>query len=277
MIRHLAKGVKHLFGLHRPGRILPVFRDDILLASYPQSGCTALQFLLANLFHPDREVNFDNLRQVVLDVDVSTKRDFDRSPRPRIMNTHSGFDARYRRVIYLVRDPRDVAQSRYETLRKLRKIDDQLSIADFIDRFLAGRDVKERAPQDDSGSWGENVGSWMAVRFSHPGFLWLRYEDLVADAERELKRVADFLGLPTDPKKISQAIERSSLAPLVDKRNELPEAQVASIEAAWGDIMACLGYKLTTRDPGDALKSSLIALLMSDGRGKTGTGNGNRP
>jgi len=33
------------------------------------------------------------------------------------------------------------------------------------------------------------------------------------------------------------------------------------IEAAWGDIMACLGYELVTRDARAALDASLIGML----------------
>jgi hypothetical protein len=52
-------------------------------------------------------------------------------------------------------------------------------------------------------------------------------------------------------------------------RNDLPEPQIARIETAWGDIMACLGYELVTRDSRSALKSSLIGLLAA---GVTGAG-----
>src|ERR1700691_1470587 len=96
-IRYLVSGVKHALGLHRLGRRLPVRPDDILLASYPQSGNTWLRFLIANLVHPNQAVDLGNLHQLVLDPDVSVKRDFDRAPRPRIVKTHGSFDPRYRR------------------------------------------------------------------------------------------------------------------------------------------------------------------------------------
>src|SRR5450631_2843753 len=111
MIRYLTSGAKHAFGLHRPGRRLPVQADDILLASYPQSGDVWAQFLSANLIAPDAEVSVDNVHELVLDFDLSTKRDFDRAPRPRFIKSYSSFDPRYRRVIYVVRDPRDVADT----------------------------------------------------------------------------------------------------------------------------------------------------------------------
>jgi hypothetical protein len=273
--------MKHAFGLHRPGRRLPVRPDDILLASYPQSGNTWLRFLIANLLHPDREVSFGNLHQLILDPDVTVKRDFDRAQRPRIITSEGSFDPRYRRIIYLVRDPRDVVLSQYHNLRQLGRIEDQFRLEAFVERFLTGELNRHL------GSWGENAGSWLATRSHHPGFLLLRYEDLVSGTARELTRVAEFVGLQSTPERIALATERSSaqlregekkrgqsampFLPSANSgswRNDLREPQIARIETAWGDIMACLGYELVTRDPGSAIKSSLIDLLVGAAGGK---------
>jgi hypothetical protein len=272
MIRYLVAGMQHAIGLHRPGRRLPVRPDDILLASYPTSGNTWTRFLLANLAHPDLEVGFGNVHRLVLDPEVTVQRDFDRAPRPRIIKTHSGFDPRYRRVIYLVCDPRDVALSQYQSLRREGRIGDEYPMADFIERFLTGEFTR------DLGSWGESVGSWLATRCGDPGFLLLRYEDLLADTPRELTRVADFAGMPATPERISQAVERSGRQeiPFVSSaksggwRSHLPEPQAARIEAAWGGVMACIGYELATRTARNALESSLLGLLAAGVASGTG-------
>src|SRR6266536_2590055 len=157
MIRYVVVGVKRAFGFQVPGRRLAVLPDDILLASYPKSGNTWTRFLIANLVFPDQTVDFGNLHQFVLDPAVTPQRDFRRAPRPRIVKTHGSFDPRYRRVICVVRDPRDVALSQYHYLRKLRKIDDKFPLDSFIDQFLAGQLKREL------GSWVENVCSWFAA------------------------------------------------------------------------------------------------------------------
>jgi Sulfotransferase domain len=293
MSQYLMAGIRHAFGLHRPGKRVRVFPDDILIASYPKSGNTWTRFLVANLVFPDREVGFDNLHRLILDPNVSTQREFVRAARPRIVKTHESFDPRYRRVICIVRDPRDVAVSQYHYLRKLRRIDDEYPVDQFIGQFLAG-DLKR-----NPGSWGENVGSWLAARWRQPGFLLLRYEDLLADTARGLARIAAFGGFPADPERIAQAVERSSADKMRESekkqgqrsmlikgsrsdipfvraaksggwRTGLPEAQVARIEATWGDIMACLGYELVTRSPQSAFDSSLIALLTAGAAARAG-------
>jgi hypothetical protein len=122
---------------------------------------------------------------------------------------------------------------------------------------------------------------------------------MLADTARQLTRMADFAGLPATPERISQAVERSSAdrmresakklgqgsmsikgrrpdLPLVSSaksggwRSDLPETQVARIEAAWGDIMACLGYELVTRAARHARDSSLIGLLAAGVASRTG-------
>ena len=109
-----------------------------------------------------------------------------------------------------------------------------------------------------------------------PRFLLLRYEDLVADTPRELRKIVAFLGLTATEEQIAQAVERSSADRMrkleqaqADKnglfrgsrkdlsfvraagsggwRSDLPAPQVARIEAAWGHLMQHLGYELTTQ------------------------------
>jgi hypothetical protein len=265
VIRYLTAGFQHAFGLHRPGRKLPVLPDDILLASYPNSGNTWMRFLIANLLHPDQSVDSNKLPKLIVDPDVTVKRDIDRVPRPRIVKTHSSFDPRYRRVIYLVRDPRDVAISRYRSLGRSGRIPADLPLETFLEPFLNSELDRY------TGSWGENVGSWLAARSGYTGFLLIRYEDMVADTPRELVRIAKFVGWPNTPARISQAVERSfahkSARPESAQpsgwRSELTVSQVARIEAAWGDIMTCLGYELVSHPSQSPHEPRLISSLAS--------------
>jgi hypothetical protein len=103
----------------------------------------------------------------------------------------------------------------------------------------------------------------------------LRYEDLIADAARELRKVVDFLALSATPEQIAQAVERSSADRMrqLEKgpvqhslfkgtrndlsfvraagsggwRKDLPAPQVARIEAAWGHLMQHLRYELSSQ------------------------------
>ena len=270
-IKHLIAGVKRGLGLHQPGRSLLVLPDDVFLVSYPKSGNTWARFLFANLFHPEQSINFANLPRLIPDFNGGgTKRDFDRMARPRMIKSHGCFDPRYPRVIYIVRDPRDVAVSQYHYHRKRRKIEDDLPIERFVARFLTGESW-------DNASWGQNVLTWVGIREGDPRFLLLRYEDMIADTSRELRKVTAFLGLDVTDEQIARAVERSSAGKMrkmeqeqSDKsgltkgsrkdlafvrtasaggwRSELPSPLVARIETAWAPLMRHLGYELMTQD-----------------------------
>jgi estrone sulfotransferase len=269
MIKHLIAGVQRGLGLHRPGRSLLILPDDIFLVSFPKSGNTWTRFLLANLRFPEEPATWANINRLIPDPTGTAKRDFDRMRRPRIIKSHECFDPRYPRVVYIVRDPRDVVLSQYHYHRKIRKLDDESPLEQFVTRFLAG----ETCPH---GSWGQNIATWLYTSEDSSRFLLLRYEDLVADTARELTKVAAFLQLSAGPKQIAQAVERSSADRMrqlekkqTDKnelvkgsrkdlsfvraagsggwRSELPAAMVARIEAAWGPVMQRLGYELSTQ------------------------------
>ncbi len=273
MIRRLIAGTKRAFGLHRPGRNLEVFPDDVFLVSYPKSGNTWTRFLIANLLYPERHPDFGNINELIPDPEALSKRRLARLHRPRIIKSHQYFDPRYPRVIYVVRDPRDVVLSRYHFHRKRRLIADESPLDPFVSQFLADTG-------SPYGSWRENVASWLATRHGSDSFLLLRYEDMVAHTEQELAKVAVFLGVSADSQRLAQAVQSSSadtmrkLEKVQDGRwsttkdtrkdvpfvraaksgnwkSDMPESSVAMIEAAWGPLMTRLGYDLVS-NRGDA-------------------------
>jgi hypothetical protein len=285
MTKRLVAGIRRGLGLHRPGRSLLILPDDIFLVSFPKSGNTWTRFLLANLRFPDEPATWANIDRLIPDPTGTAKKDFDRMPRPRIIKSHECFDPRYPRVIYIVRDPRDVVVSQYHYHRKIRKIEDDSPIETFVTRFLAGQTCPH-------GSWGQNIATWLYTSEGDPRFLLLRYEDLVADTARELSKVVDFLHLSAGPEQIAQAVERSS----ADRMRELEKAQkdknglfkgsrsdmsfvraagsggwrtglpapmVAKIEAAWGPLMRHLGYELSTRSASDAREYASLGVASS--------------
>jgi hypothetical protein len=254
----------YLLGTDIAGRNLKVYPDDTFIASYPRSGNTWTRFLIANLIHPQQPVTFANIETIIPDATALSSRELKRVPRPRLIKTHEYFEPRYRKVIYLVRDPRDVVLSLYNFRRKYRSVDDSYPLEQYVaERFIPG---------DLDVSWGEHVGSWLGTRMNHPGFLLVRYEDLLQDPTRELNRLAGFLAVAANAEALAQAIERSSANRLrrLEKveheawvttkgkradvpfiadavagtwKQKLPESSVALIESAWGHLMNSLGYE----------------------------------
>src|SRR5579859_8166001 len=112
------------------GRGLTVYADDTFLVSFPRSGNTWTRFLVCNLVNPDSPVDFAHLESRIPEIYDTTDRDLRAFTRPRIIKSHECFDPRYRKIIYIVRDPRDVVISYYEFQLKRRVISDECSLAD---------------------------------------------------------------------------------------------------------------------------------------------------
>src|SRR5437868_9727768 len=113
MIETLKVRWKILTGRLPAGRNLKVLTDDVFVVSYPRSGNTWTRFLIANLISPEDPATFANIEQKLPDIYRHSQRQLLQSPRPRMLKSHEAFDSRYKKVIYIVRDPRDVSVSGY--------------------------------------------------------------------------------------------------------------------------------------------------------------------
>jgi Sulfotransferase domain len=255
-------------GLNKAGRQLTVFPDDVFIVSYPRSGNTWTRFLIGNLLNPDNPVTFANVESRVPEIYFFSDRQLRTLARPRILKSHEYFDPRYKRIIYLVRDPRDVAVSLYHYSIKRRNVPDAYPLEEFVPRFIQGEFF------EDCGTWQEHVLSWRATRNEKSGFLFLRYEDLLADPQQELARIASALQIESAPEKLTRAVELSSAGHMrsLEKKHStewqltkdtrqdvsfvgearaggwqgrLPSASVREIEQAWGATMEDLGYQLS--------------------------------
>ncbi|MGF1591838.1 MAG: sulfotransferase domain-containing protein [Kiloniellaceae bacterium] len=174
-------------------------------------------------------------------------------------------------VIYIVRDPRDVAISAADHYG--------LTIAQAIemmaDKTSRGRGMAGNTVHELMGGWSDHVRSWL--RWKHSPILVLRYEDMLADALGQLGMVARKLGITQDDARIRRAVEFSSFKTLqkqeaesgfIEKsvhsqrffrsgcaggwRDTLTPAQAAAIERAHAEQMRRFGYL----PPADRQKAS---------------------
>lgn len=260
--------MKMVLGKKPAGRGLTIFPDDIFLVGYFRSGSTWSRFLFGNYIWQDREVTFANVNELVPSIYALPDRVLRKSP--RILKSHEYFDPRYPRVIYIVRDPRDVAVSYYFYNLKVRVLPDGYPIDEFVKQFVQ---VKTVEYANRVGSWEENVMSWIRMRQGSRNFCLVRYEDLLVDPVREVKRASSLLKVEPTPERIDRAIRLSSAQhmrsleksqwkkwittkntrsdiPFVREaksggwRDRLSDESVKTIEAAWGSSMRYLGYEL---------------------------------
>ena len=280
---------KVLAGTQVAGRNLTVFSDDVFIVSYPRSGNTWTRFLIGNLLYQDDPITFSNVESRIPEIYFNPDHEMRRLPRPRILKSHECFQPRYRQIIYIVRDPRDVCVSNYHHNVKAGNIPDNYPMDEFVPRFL-------QAEFDTQfGSWADNVGSWLAMRENSESFLLLHYEDVKQDATRELTKVANFLhhfsfrNIEATPERLARAIALSTPERMRELEKQeskdwalteitrqdkpfvrtataggwksvLSKEAVALLEGELGNLMRKLGYSMTGENSASEAAHSVVSL-----------------
>lgn len=275
ILRALAQVGRVVTGRQIAGRNLTVFPDDVFVTSYPRSGNTWTRFLISNLVYQDEPTTFANIEQRIPEIYFNSDHRMRSLARPRVLKSHECFQPNYPRVIYIVRDPRDVAVSFYHHNVKAGNIPDDYPMDAFIPRFIAAEFDRKW------GSWADHVQSWLLLRQDRPGFLMMRYEDMKKTTITELARLVAFLEtcqfrqIDGSPEKLQRAVQLSSPERMRQLEKEqsadwvltkktrsdkpfvrtatsggwkstLSAAAVEAIEDAWGPIMESLGYPLVS-------------------------------
>lgn len=170
--------------------------DDVLVTSYPKSGNTWVRFLLANALYPNHPVDFHSIHELIPEVGEEGRRRSGLGS-PRLLKSHAPYQPDYPRVIYVLRDGRDVYTSYFHYRRG--DLPDETTFEEYLAR-------------DDHwpSRWSEHVTEWTDAARSNDSILTVRYEDLIEDSAAALRRMLNFLGQTSiDDERISQAAESS--------------------------------------------------------------------
>ena len=195
------------------------YHTEVYLLSYPKCGRTWLRLMIGRAIvrHFQMPDDIDHLFLAGnrrLHPDVPRIRVF-HDDRPMLKTPEeletSKQQYRDKKVILLVRDPRDVIVSSYFEMKKRGRIfgdnpyeTRQAQFDGSLSEFIVLR-------QGGFDTILEFYNIWAANRDVPAGFLLVRYEDMRADAQHELRRVLDFLGLEQiDAATIQEAVEYAS-------------------------------------------------------------------
>jgi Sulfotransferase family len=144
--------------------------------------------------------------------------------------------------VHLVRDGRDAA----------------LSFLSLPEGFSGKTWAQPRTPAQFAARWRSEI---LAARRLKGPYLELRYEDLVTEPERELRRVCEHASLPWEPGMLDHTgvsevakmpehrnIAKPPTAGLRDWRNEMSREDALAFEAVAGDVLHSAGYELLEPD-----------------------------
>ncbi|XP_072273361.1 sulfotransferase 1C1-like [Pyxicephalus adspersus] len=174
--------------------------DDILIATFPKAGTTWMQEIVdLIMLQGDVEKSMRApcfVKVPFLDLNVkplpSGVEAANVMPSPRLLKTHMpikllppSFWEKDVKVVYVARNAKDCMVSYYYFQRMNKGLPDPGTWDEYFSTFLAG-DVAW-------GSWFDHVIGWWNARDKHR-ILYMFYEDMVEDPEREIRKVIKFLG-----------------------------------------------------------------------------------
>jgi hypothetical protein len=147
-----------------------------------------------------REVDFPLLNQTMPELGVSNLlARWPHTTIPRVVKTHQRYRFTFGRKasIGIIRDPRDVMVSYYHFTHDRKRIYSN-SFGEFI-----------RHPRYGLESWFAHYRSWVG----HWGVV-VRFEDMLEDPPRELRRIVEFLDVQPSDEVVEEAVSRTSMSAL---------------------------------------------------------------
>uniref|UniRef100_A0A3Q4H8N3 Sulfotransferase n=1 Tax=Neolamprologus brichardi TaxID=32507 RepID=A0A3Q4H8N3_NEOBR len=135
-------------------------------------------------------------------------RVLDRLAYPRALVSHfpynlmpPSFCASKAKVIYVMRNPKDIMVSSYYFHQMAGFLEDPGTFDEFMDKFLEGKVM--------FGKWTDHVKSW---RNSELGdrIMYITYEEMVQDLPASLRHISDFLGCNLTEEVIQKIAEHCS-------------------------------------------------------------------
>ncbi|KAG5249851.1 cytosolic sulfotransferase [Salix suchowensis] len=188
--------------------------DDIILASMPKSGTTWLKALTfsvvnRNIYSPTESpllttTPHDLVRNFEMVLYSKNQiPDLEQLPSPRICSSHSHYEnlppsirGSGCKIVYICRNPLDQLVSDFHFIRKWKR--ENVKPLSSIDE---GFDHVCRGIQSFGPFWDIVLGYWKASLERPDKVLFLKYEDLKDDITFNLKKLAEFLGIPFTEKK----------------------------------------------------------------------------
>lgn len=178
--------------------------EDVFIVGYPKSGHTWFQNLVAGVVYGiNPEYASDTVIQELVP-DVHYKQYYKRFQTPMFFKSHLLPRSEYKRVVYLLRDGRDVIVSYYNHNRAL--MGGQINFLKIVKEGVGLFPCK----------WHEHVEAWLSNPYNAE-MIVIKYEDLKKRPVEELKRFCAFVGIKRNDLWLKSVAEKTSFEKMRQK------------------------------------------------------------
>nr|XP_001487960.2 bile salt sulfotransferase [Equus caballus] len=185
--------------------------EDVLILTYPKSGTNWLIEIVCLVYSKGDPKWIQSVpilkRSPWVEVEYGYNLLKDKEG-PRLITSHlpiqlipkSLFNSKAK-VIYLIRNPRDVLTSGYFFFGASAFAKKPQSMEEYFGWFIKGN-----VPY---GSWFDHTRGWMSIR-GKENFLILSYEELKRDTRSIVEMISQFLGKKLEPEELNSVLKNSS-------------------------------------------------------------------
>ncbi|XP_048225361.1 sulfotransferase 2A1-like [Perognathus longimembris pacificus] len=194
--------------------------EDIITVTYPKSGThwmIEILCLILNKGDPEwiRSVPIWD-RFPWIEMEWGSRRIRDMKEGPRQLTSHlpiqlfpKSFFTSKAKLIYVIRNPKDVLVSGYYFYSQSKIMKHPESLQQYYEWFIQGN--------VQYGSWFAHVLGWMSMR-ERENVLVLSYEALKKDTRSTVKRICQFLGKKLEPQELDLVLENSSFQAMKENK-----------------------------------------------------------
>ncbi|XP_054849080.1 sulfotransferase 1C2-like [Eublepharis macularius] len=210
--------------------------DDLLICTYPKAGTTWLQEIVAMVQSEgdpqkcDQAPIYNRIPFIeMIHPVLSGLKEAEAMPSPRTLKSHlpvqllpPSFWEQNCKIIYVARNVKDNAVSYFHFHRMDQEMPEPGTWDQFLENFIAGKVCW--------GSWFDHVKGWWEAKDRHP-VLYLFYEDMKEDLAREIRKVAEFLGIELPEPVLNRIVQHTTF----DNMKTNPMANYSTIPPSFMD------------------------------------------
>ncbi|XP_053308563.1 sulfotransferase 2B1-like [Spea bombifrons] len=199
--------------------VFPVLDDDIFNITYPKSG-TNWMIEILNLIKNKGDITLSNQVPIYMRSpwyeSIGSNEQIQTLTRPRIISSHlpiqifakSFFNSKAK-VIYTMRNPKDIFVSNYHFAKIISLFKQPESLQSCLEEFLQGNVIY--------GSWFDHVKGWLQMK-DDDRFFFITYEELLQDLRGCVVRICKFLGQELDDEAIDLVVKHSTFKSMKENK-----------------------------------------------------------